>query len=366
MPMTIRKAFRDGIRQTNRSFLAVLLLYGVNFLFAGIAAMIFQSVLSTTFGNSIAPIKFVQDFDFTVYIDFTTKNPGKLSPVYALIPWFIIVNNLFSVFFDGGVIASVQSKTERFRFQSFCASCGEFAGRFLRLFIIVVPAMLITGFVMILLSGFVSSAVVGSGETEIQLLRGVAVAVVIFLLPLSILFLAADYARVITVVENERRMFRAFWHGIQFVMRKLFKAYTLFILCLFLSLLLLGCWAAVSTQVAVHSGFMVLGIFLIQQIIAAGRSWVRVVSIGSQVALYNSSQSVAQAELPFVPEKVIDKEMMPQQIPASAEANEEVTARVLKTRVKPRVAKKRIDSKRTKRTKRTKQTVKRAPKQAKK
>jgi hypothetical protein len=358
--MTIRKAYVEGIRKTNRSFLMVVVLFGVNFLLAGIVAMVFRSVVATSFGNSLAPLKLVRDFDFTVYMDFITKNQGKLSAVYALIIWFIGLSNLLSVFFDGGIIASVQGDGERFRFQSFCASCGEFFGQFLRLFIIVVIVILISGSVMIFLSGIVFSAVVGSGATEIQLLRGFAVAFVVFLLPLSILFLASDYARVITVVEHERRMFHAFWRGLQFIFRKLFSVFTIFLLSLILSILLLGCWAALTTQVTVDSGLLVLGVFVIQQIIAVGRSWVRVVTIGSQVALYAGSRPAVQEELPSIPEIPIDKGIEPQQILAPVEVEGKETPRVVKTRVKPQRTKKREVSLRTKRT------VKRSPKRVKK
>ena len=358
--MTIRKAFVEGIRKTNRSILVVLLLFGVNFLLAGIVAMLFRSVVSTSFGNSLAPLKLVQDFDFTVYIDFATKNQGKLSPVYALIAWFVVLSNVLSMFFDGGIIASVQSDTERFRLQSFCASCGEYFGRFLRLCIIVVSVMLITGMLMIVLSGIVSSAIAGPGDTEIQLLRGFAAAAVIFLLPMSLIFLAADYARVITVVENEHRMFRAFWHGIQFVFRKFFKVFTLFLLCLILSIFLLGCWAELSTQVTVDSALLVFGIFLIQQIFTIGRSWVRVVTIGSQIALYIGSQHLVQEKLPSVPEMSKENTMEPQSTPTPGEVKGEEPVRVRKTRAKPRVSKKRVESKKKK------PAVKRTPNRTKK
>ena len=218
----------------------VLLLFGVNFLLAGIVAMLFRSVVITAFGNSLAPMKLIRDFDFTVYIDFVAKNQGKLSAVYALITWFAVLSNLFSMFFDGGIIASVQPDMERFSFQSFYASCGEYFGRFLRLFFIVVPVMLICGLVMMILSGIVFSTVTGTGETEIQMLRGFSVAVLFFALPMSILILASDYARVITVAEHEQWMFRAFWHGFQFVFKKLINVYILFLLWFILSIFLLG------------------------------------------------------------------------------------------------------------------------------
>jgi hypothetical protein len=290
--MTIRKACVEGMRQAQRSFLVVLILFGVNFVLAGIIAILFRSVVSAAFGNSLAPLKLLHDFDFTVYIDYILKNQGKLSAVYALITWFIVMNNFLSIFFDGGIIASVQSESGRFRFPSFCASCGEYFGRFLRLFCISAPVILISGFVLITLSGFVSSAIVGSGETEIQLIREFVIAAVLFLLPLSVLFLASDYARVLAVAEHEQRMVRAFWHGLQFVFSNLFQVYMLFLFYFILSLLFLGSWAAMTTHVTVDSGLLVLGVFMIQQIIVLGRSWVRVAAIGSQVALYDESRPV--------------------------------------------------------------------------
>jgi hypothetical protein len=67
-----------------------------------------------------------------------------------------------------------------------------------------------------------------------------------------------------------------------------------------------------------------------------------------------------QVELPSVPEIPIEKEKEPQQIPAPVEVKGEETARVMKTRVKPLVSKRRVVSKRTK------QTIKRTPKRTKK
>jgi hypothetical protein len=357
--MTIRKACVEGIRQTNRSFPMVLLLFGLNFLLAGIVAMLFRSVVITEFGNSLVPLKLIRDFDFTVYIDFIEKNQGKLSAVYALITWFVALSNLFGVFFDGGIIVSVQADSERFRFQTFCASCGEFFGRFLRLFFIAVPAMLISGLVMLTLSGIVFSAVAGTGETEIQLLRGFSAAIVVFSLPMSILILASDYARVITVAEHEQRMFRAFWLGLRFVFRKLINVYILFLLWFILSILLLACWAVLTTQIVVDSGLLVLGIFLIQQIIAIGRSWIRVASIGSQVALY-VPDLWSRKEYHLYRKRQFIKKMNLNRNPASVELDQKLFPYDAKAKVKPLRTRKRVISTQIKKT--VKNTSKRVKK----
>ena len=349
--MTIRAVLVEGIRRTDRSMIVVLVLFGVNFLLAGIGAMVFQSVISSSFDHSLAPMNFIRDFDFTVYSDFLTKNQGKLHPVYGMMMWFVVLSNFISVFLDGGIIASVLPDAEPFRVPSFCASCGEFFGRFLRLFVMVILAWLILGAVMMVLCMLVFSAVIGSGETEIQLLEGLVTAAALFLLPMSMILLASDYARVITVADGERRMFRAFWHGFLFVIKKIHKVFIIFLFWFLLFLILLGCWIALTTQIVVDSGFMVLGIFIIQQLVTIGRSWVRVASIGCEVLLYLGTKSVVQELQPSIQEMpIVKEEVLPPPLMIPEEVIEKKPAQAAKKRARPFRSRRRTKLNRTKRT----------------
>lgn len=358
--MTIRKAIGEGIRQTNRSFSAVLILYGINFILAGLAALLFRSTVISSFGNSLTPEKLVQDFDYTVYIDFLIKNPGKLSIVFGFITWLVVLNNLVSAFLDGGVIAVVSANAERFNFKSFFASCGEFLGRFLRLFFIVVLILILSVIVLALVAGYIYSLAMGDGETEIQILRAAVTVVVVFLVPVSMFILAADYARVITVARNERQMFRAFWHGVRFVFQQFLKTYGLFILYLIPVIILLICWAAVSTQITADSGLLVLGVFLLQQIIVLGRIWMRVVTIGSQVSFYAGSQPVPIKEPSLEPVAQAALQQKVEPVPVPVETREEKYGREVKKRKKQVISRKRV------RAKVVKKAVRRSPRRAKK
>lgn len=358
--MTIRKAIGEGIRQTNRSLSAVMILFGINFILAGLAALLFRSTVNSAFGSSLAPEKLVQDFDYTVYIDFMIKNPEKLSLVFGFIIWLVVLSNLISAFFDGGVIAAVSANAGRFNLKSFFASCGEFLGRFLRLFFIIVLILFISVIVLALLAGFIYSLVIGDGENEIQILRAAVAAVATFILPLSVFIIATDYARVITVTRNEHRMFRAFWHGLRFVFRQFLGTYGLSLLCLIPVLFLLICWAGVSTQITADSGLLVFGIFLLQQIIVLGRVWVRVMAIGSQVSFYAGSQPVTIQEpsLEPVAQAVLQQEAEP--VPVLVSTEEEKYKGEARKKKRPRVMPKRV------RVKRAKKVVRRSTRRTKK
>jgi hypothetical protein len=310
--MTIRKALWEGIRQTNRSLYAVLIVYAANLILAVLSAVLLRSTLISAFGASLAPAKLVHDFDFTVYTDFLTRNPGRLSLIFGFILWLIILNNLLTAFLDGGVITVLRRNAERLNLQSFFAACGEFLGRFVRLLLIVVFVLFVLAIVLALVAGLAFLAAVGSGENEIQIYRAVGVAIIAFLLPFSVLILAVDYAKVITVARDERRMFRAFLHGLRFAFSQLPKVYGLFLLCLIPAVILLIGWAELSTQIVADSGLLVLGIFLIQQIVALARAWVRVASIGGQVSLFVGSGFAAPVEVK--PKPILLPEVTPKDI----------------------------------------------------
>ncbi len=301
MTGSLRKALVEGIRQTNRSLAVVWILFGVNFLLALIPALLFRSGIIAGFGSSLAPEQLISRFDFTVYMDLMYKNSGSLSGAFALITWFVIVNNLLSTFLDGGIIGTLGETSERFTFPSFFSLCGRFAGRFIRLFLVLILAIVAVGMVAMMVSGAVYSLVAGEGETEIEILRAAASAITVFILPMSMLALSADYARVITVAVDQRSMFKAFWLGVRFTFTHLIKTYGLYLILMIPALVLLLSWILISIGLNTSTIWAVLGVFLLQQVVVMARLWVKVVSVGSQVAFYASLKPVMVFEPQPVP-----------------------------------------------------------------
>ena len=310
--MKLLHAFLAGIRKALHAWPVTVITFFVQLVMAGIAALLFKSLLSNAFGNSLAPDQFLQGFNFAYVIDLLKKNPGLLQTVFVVVAWMMVINNFLFLFFKGGIIASVQSDNENVTLPVFFEGCGKYLGRFFRLFIIAAAAALVLVFILGMAAGFLYPLLVGDGETEIQILRANGAVATLFMLFFSILFLIADYAQVLTVASDERKIFRAFWTGVKFVFRRFFSAYGLFLLFTLGSILIIVVSVFVGFHYNANSGFALFGIFLLQQIFMLIRAWWRIASVGGQVELYSSmtrvpiSETVQELPAPAIPVPVMD------------------------------------------------------------
>jgi hypothetical protein len=295
--MKLLDAFLAGIRKALHAWPVALITFFVNLVMAGIAAQLFKSSLSDAFGNSLAPDQFINGFSYSFAMDLLKKNPGLLQTVFSLVAWMVVVHNFLFLFFNGGIIASVQSKSEKVTLRTFFEGCGEYFGRFFRLFFIVALAGIGLVFVLGIITGFLYPVLQGDGETEIQILKAAGSVISLFVLSFSILLLIADYAQVITVAGNERKMIRAFWAGVQFVFRRFFIMYGLFLLFTIGSLLIVVVSVLVGFHYKADSGLALFGIFILQQILMMLRAWWRVAAIGGQVELYGSMKIAPKIEI---------------------------------------------------------------------
>ena len=295
--MKLLNAFLVGIRKALHAWPVAVITFFVQLVMAGIAALLFKSALSNAFGNSLAPDQFLHGFNFSYVIDLLKKNPGLLQTVFGVVAWMMVINQFLFLFFKGGIIAAVQPNNEKVTLPAFFEGCGQYLGRFFRLFLIAAMASLVLVFILGTAAGFLYPLLQGDGETEQQIMRAAGAVVALFMLFFSILFLIADYAQVITVVDNERRMFHAFWTGVKFVFQRFLIAYGLFLLFIIGSILIV----AVSVFAGVHynadSGFALFGIFLLQQIFMILGGWWRVAAVGGQVELYSSLKRAPVREM---------------------------------------------------------------------
>jgi len=295
--MKLFNAFITGIRKALHAWPVTLITFFVNLVMACIVALLFKSSLSNAFGDSLAPDQFINGFSFSFAMDLLKKNPGLLHAVFSLVGWMVVLNNFLFLFFNGGIITSVQSKSEKVTLRIFFEGCGEYVGRFFRLFFMVALAGIVLVFVLGLIAGFLYPVLQGNGETEIQILKAAGSVIALFVLSFSILLLIADYAQVITVAGNERKMFHAFWAGIQIVFRRFFLLYGLFLLFTIGSLLIVVVSIFIWFHFNADTGLGLFGIFIIQQILVMVRAWWRVAAVGGQVEIYSSLKGTPQSEM---------------------------------------------------------------------
>jgi len=329
--MRIFRAFGEGVRSANRSLTIIWVLYGLNLIIAGVIALLFRSTLFSALGSSLAFEQMLAGFDYSVYTDFLIKNPGKLNIIFQLVVWFVVINNFISLFFDGGIIANAQS-TEKPTLKSFFAGCGEFILRFLVLFIVFLIVAIVLIFILGILSSTIYQSVANDGATEIQALSGAGAVMAVFIIPFTILILINDYARVITVANEEKKILRAFWHGTVFVLKKILSTYGLFLLCLLLTLILIATWLVLSIKFTPNTTFTIVGFFVLQQVVVFARAWMRVVSVSSQMKLYINMKSKVEEEVQIISTVPKSSTLPPiETIPESNKLIEEVSEEKKKT-----------------------------------
>ena len=156
--MKLLHAFLAGIRKALHAWPVTLVIFLVNLVMAGVAALLFKSMVSNAFGSSLAPDQFLQGFDFSYVIDLLKKNPGLLQTIFVVVVWMMVINNFLFLFFKGGIIASVQPDNENVTPAAFFEGCGRFLGRFFRLFLIAALAALVLVFMLGAAAGFLLPA----------------------------------------------------------------------------------------------------------------------------------------------------------------------------------------------------------------
>ena len=286
--------------------------------------------------------------------------------MFGVVAWMMVINNFLFLFFKGGIIASVQSDNEKVTLPAFFEGCGKYLGRFFRLFFIAAMVALALFFILGMAAGFLYPLMLGDGETELQILQAAGAVAALFVMFFSILFLIADYAQVLTVAGDERKMIRTFWAGVRFMFRRFFSAYGLFLLFTVGSILI----AVVPVFAGVHenaeSGIALMGIFLLQQIFMMLGAWWRVAAVGGQVELYSllkrapSSERVQEPPTPAVPVPVMNVVPPAKEqniIEESAPAVKQARRNIPRKRVVPAVRKK-VLKRKTKKPIQRKQVVK--------
>jgi len=299
--MSILNAFSNGFRRSGSEIKMALVIYVLNLLLAIPLALAFRSALAAGFGMSLAPEQLMQGLDFTVFQDFMRANGERLLTVINQMLSFLILSMLLQTFLAGGILSVLQDHERKFAASSFFKGCGMYFFRFFRLFLIVGVILLLVSLIL----GVILAAVVAAmGETSTSEVPDFWIriaAIVLFLVPIILILMATDYAKIHIVLHDERSAFRACGKGFGFVFRKFFAAFGLELLLLLVPILLMVLYVLVDLAIGMTSGLTILLMFFIQQLVMAGRAWIKIFFYASEMALYRSLQRVpiSEADIPL-------------------------------------------------------------------
>jgi len=285
--MTLSDIFSRSVANANRSWHAIIILYAGTLLLAAVLAFGFQSALFSGFKDSVLPERLLEGFDSDVFNDLTRANKGFLDPIISQLPWLLIFWLVLNSLLGGGIVAALKRGSCN-SFSEFFSDCGTYLGRFLLLLLISAFILLIFGLVWMMIVGVLYAAMTAGSITEVPNVIGGIVAGAVFALPMILIMMIMDYARVRIVADDSPSVLSSTWQSTKFVFRNFFAAFGWQFLMLLLLLALAALYWVISDGFPMETGFGIFLVFLLQQVSVASRIWARLVMISGQVQLDES------------------------------------------------------------------------------
>lgn len=275
----------------------VFVLYVVNLLLAIPLALAFRSVLIAGFGASLAPAQMMESLDFTAFQDFMNLHSTNVQTVFGQVLSVFVLSMLLQTFLAGGILAVLQDHRNGYSSAAFFKGCGLYFFRFFRLFllfgVILLVVALIVGAIVIALA----EALTEDAASEITELWIRIAAFVVFLLPVVLILMAADYAKIYIVLHDERSAIRSCGKGFAFVFRRFFSAFGLELLMLLIPLIVYAVYVRLDLAIGMTTSATIVVMFLIQQLFMMLRAWTKIFFFAGEMTLYRGKQKQPFPEL---------------------------------------------------------------------
>jgi hypothetical protein len=320
------RSFIIGLLHASRSWKMILLLLVVNSLLTlPLVVPIFWLVALTTGRTLAADRMFASKIDIRWIVDvinnqmqgFSLESTGLQIGLLIAVTGFIYL--LLNTFFAGGIIEVFAVDYGHFTMRRFWAGCGAYFWRFFRLMLI---SFLFYGgavFIFFVVRGMINNAEAQATSYESLIYQRWG-SLVLLIVMLGFVNMVFDYAKIRTVVEDSRSMFRETFRALGFSLRHLFSVSALFLIiaAIGIGLFLLLAWLRDSIDQS--SVIMVIAAILLGQTAIAARMWTRVTFFAAALDFYRR----------FKPKKA---RVLPPELTADAESSEAIEEGIGKSRV---------------------------------
>jgi hypothetical protein len=289
--MNVILAFTTGIKRATSEFRMVLLLYVVNVLAVLGLALAFRSVLVEGFGATLATSSLMSEMNYTVLQELLREHWEELGLVLRQVIWFSIIYMLVNTILAGGIIARIREQESGFSLREYFAGCGTYFFRFFRLFLIFVILLIILAPVWAIVLGVLFDVLTANATSEVAWFISFFVMVVLFLLPIMIVILIADYAKISTVLSNTHSMLRTAWRAVKFVFRNFITVISLQLLMLLIPIVLFVIYLWLDLSIGMTTVGTIYLMLLLQQSFILTRVWSRVLFFSGEMELFEDLQT---------------------------------------------------------------------------
>jgi len=285
--MNILKSYTEGFKKTSGIVRVVTIIYGITLLLGLILALTFNSVLTKDLNHRSELYNLFHDFNFTVYSDFMNNYGDIVRPLISIMIWFGFFYFVFTVFFSGGILKLFEGSSIKSKAQAFFAGSAKFFFRFLRLGIyILVFQGIVFAVIAIGFSSIFNRALPVS--TEPQLFTIIVVWAAVHFIFFIFISIVSDYAKIILVKEDSKKVWRAIRSSFKFTVKKLYITFPLYIILLIAPALLFLVYFRLEEFIGMTSSAGILIMFIVQQVFIWSRLFSKVWILGSGYDLFSS------------------------------------------------------------------------------
>jgi hypothetical protein len=280
--MTVFKSFIKGIKQVNSNKKMLITLYLFNFIFALIITVPLYSFLSSVLGKSLLANDLIEKFDVKVLVEFIPQHIDALRPFWSLLVLIIIAFFVLGSYLSGGIITRFKHAEQKQFLAQFFQGCGAYFLRFLRLMLISLIfyiIVIIISLLIWLIFGFISG-----NNALIYIIPGL---ILLFLILFTNMLF--DYAKIKTVAEDRRGMFRTAFSTLKFVFHHLGKILGLYYLIFLVAVILIIILLFIKDLIIPAHWGLIIVLFIVQQLIILARLWIRMLFFSGQLQFYNGS-----------------------------------------------------------------------------
>ncbi len=276
---------KSGFYKAWRQKRMILLFYVFNLFFAyllfapvfyRLKAYIGDSTMSEILGGKM-DMGFL--FEFLHY-----KGDGLFA--HVLVP--VVVYFFISLFLSGGALMVFASHNKGTLQHAFWGGGARYFARFIRLFfwsLIILIALL---FVPWGLFTVIQKAIWGGDPSQVIIVWGFFIKLFVTIILLLVYAMIVDYARIRTVLNDEKKMRIMIFQSLCFVFANFVKTFSLTVLFFFIALIWLVVYNLIADLLVAPDALVIALLIVAQQIYIIGRVYLKLGRYAAEMDLYDS------------------------------------------------------------------------------
>lgn len=298
----ILSSIKHGFSQAWANKRMIFVFYLTSLVFGVIVMWPMRAMLQGFIGNSLMGAELAGRMNMDFLFEFF-KNVSSAPNVFAALAFTVpALFWLFVLFLSGGALA-VFARAEKYEPVYFWGNAAKYFGRFVRLTLWSLPVLAILFCLQFLETGL-QRLFFGSDPYQNISYWGSWIAFVLRYLGIFLFFIVLDYARIYTVLNDERKMRVALWRGLKFAFGNIGRTFGLAILLALSGVVALAIYNPIANVLSAPNGFVIFLLLLVQQAYMFFRMILKLTAYSGQMHLYQGIAARKEEPAPVLDENI--------------------------------------------------------------